>query len=342
MHGRARVGLGEVEQVGLERARPDRRRQLLEPARGRLVLAQDPQTGAGHRDQLQVGVLVGQLVLAIAEEGEVALLEPAEEGVRLGDLVRFERRRVAAQLRDEVERALAHLAPVAHCGAHLADHALEVSLQSVELGGVRVTDDLGVDHGLGQSAVGLRAVGEDLEQVALVVAPDLDDRMNDQVDAEVAVVQLHTDRVDQERHVVGDDLDRRVRPLPAVYLELRVVDPDLRRPRRALTREVEVRERRAVQVEVAALGDVVGGDPAVVLADERFGASGLVPAQVLAQPRTDGVDKGFVDIQDAGHSLPASLTSPAGPPGYQTYVSITVATWSAGIGPTRSSQMRPS
>jgi hypothetical protein len=34
---------------------------------------------------------------------------------------------------------------------------------------------------------------------------------------------------------------------------------------------VEVRERGAVEVELGALGEVVGRDPAVVLADELLG-----------------------------------------------------------------------
>jgi hypothetical protein len=59
-----------------------------------------------------------------------------------------------------------------------------------------------------------------------------------------------------------------VRRLPAVHLELRVVDAHLRLAGRAAAGVVEVGERRAVEVDLAALGEVVGGDPAVVLADE--------------------------------------------------------------------------
>ena len=74
-----------------------------------------------------------------------------------------------------------------------------------------------------------------------------------------AAAELHRHRVDEERHVVGDDLDDGVRRLPAVLLELRVVDADLGRARLALAPSeapvrsapptLQVRKRGAVQVE---------------------------------------------------------------------------------------------
>ena len=69
-------------------------------------------------------------------------------------------------------------------------------------------------------------------------------------------------------------------------VELRVVDAHVRRAGRAPPREVEVRERGAVDVERAALGQVVGRDPAVVLARERLGLLGLaLPAGARAGAR---------------------------------------------------------
>ena len=58
-----------------------------------------------------------------------------------------------------------------------------------------------------------------------------EDGMDDQVHAAPAPVQLHADRVDEERHVVGHDLDRGVGGLPPVLLEARVVDAHLRASR---------------------------------------------------------------------------------------------------------------
>src|SRR5947208_1698038 len=59
VHGRARVRLREVEEVGLGRALPDLRREVVEAARRCLLgrLAQDAEAGAGHRRQSRRAVL---------------------------------------------------------------------------------------------------------------------------------------------------------------------------------------------------------------------------------------------------------------------------------------------
>jgi hypothetical protein len=101
-------------------------------------------------------------------------------------------------LGDQRFHALAHRLPVLDRGAHLRQHALERILEVDQP--VAPAVDLDVHVGL---------TG--------------DDRVNDHVDAGLAPAELHADRVDDERHVVGDDVDRRVRRLPAVLLERRVV-----------------------------------------------------------------------------------------------------------------------
>ena len=252
VHGRARVGLREVQQVGLERAGAHGRRKLVEPARALLAarLAQHAEPRAGHRHQPRLAVLVArELVVALPEEGEVVVLEPGDERPRLGDVAAVDRRRVRAQRGHHVERPGTHLGPVLHRGPHLADHAEQVSLQLGELPRVGMPGHLGVDHRLGHRVLRLGAVREHLDQATVLVTPYLDDRVDDQIHPEAAPVQLHGDRIDQERHVVGHDLDRGVRGAPAVRLEARVVDPHLRGAGRAPPGEVEVGERGAVDVE---------------------------------------------------------------------------------------------
>jgi hypothetical protein len=115
------------------------------------------------------------------------------------------------------------------------------------------------------------------------------------VDPEAAPAQRHADRVDQERHVVGDDLERGVRRLPAVDLELRIEDADLALARLALAAEVQVRERRAVEVDARLAREILRGDPAVVLADELLRLTGVGLRQMLVKPGTDGVYEGFIE-----------------------------------------------
>ena len=66
-------------------------------------------------------------------------------------------------------------------------------------------------------------------------------------------------------------------------LEVGVVDADLRLAGRALLGELPVGDRRAVEVERAAIGEILGGDPAVVLAHE-----GLAAGRRDRRPACDG------------------------------------------------------
>ena len=83
--GGPRVRLGEVEDVRLERERANAGRQLVEAARALLAarLAQDPEAALGDRVEAQLAVLGHELVVAVAEEGELVVLEPLEERRRL-------------------------------------------------------------------------------------------------------------------------------------------------------------------------------------------------------------------------------------------------------------------
>ena len=77
--------------------------------------------------------------------------------------------------------------------------------------------------------------------------------------------ELHRHRVDEERHVVGDDLDHRVAVgRPAVLGDGRGEDPDLAVPCGRWPASRYWLQRRAVQVDLGALGDVLGRDVAVV------------------------------------------------------------------------------
>ena len=100
------------------------------------------------------------------------------------------------------------------------------------------------------------------------IAPDLHHRVDDEVDPVAEPPEFHRHRVDDERHVVGDDLDQRVRRLPPVLLEVRVVDPHLRLAGGPLLGQVLMRYGGAVQVQWITVREILGGNPLVVLANE--------------------------------------------------------------------------
>ena len=89
-----------------------------------------------------------------------------------------------------------------------------------------------------------RGLRGNADQRTLVVALDGDDRMDDEVQRQAMPVDLHRHRVDEERHVVVDDLDDRVRRLPAVAAR-RIEDAHARLPGLPSAREVPVRQGRA-------------------------------------------------------------------------------------------------
>ena len=58
---------------------------------------------------------------------------------------------------------------------------------------------------------GRAVVGRECQQVTAGIARDAEHRMDDRVQLQARLVDAHADRIDQERHVVGDDLDDRAR-----------------------------------------------------------------------------------------------------------------------------------
>ena len=88
VHGRARIGLGDDQEVGDPRVGADLRRQRREARRdlhGR-VLAQEAEARAGDDLQRVLTVDHDQVVAAVGEEREVGVGEPGQEGLALGQL----------------------------------------------------------------------------------------------------------------------------------------------------------------------------------------------------------------------------------------------------------------
>ena len=58
---------------------------------------------------------------------------------------------------------------------------------------------------------GRAVVGCERQQMTAGIARDAEHRMDDRVQRKPGLVDAHADRIDEERHVVGDDLDDRAR-----------------------------------------------------------------------------------------------------------------------------------
>ena len=105
-----------------------------------LAAAKDPHVGIAQQaearsDRIGRGVAGRQAVFAQAQEGEVVLGHPFEEGERFGDLVRRERRRVRAVALDGGRDAGPHAGPVADGDGHIrVDAAKALAGRSRALG----------------------------------------------------------------------------------------------------------------------------------------------------------------------------------------------------------------
>ena len=126
--------------------------------------------------------------------------------------------------------------------------------------------------------VGGVAVGGHAEQLAAGRAPHAQDRVHDEMHAEVAAVERHRQRVDEERHVVEHDVDR------GVAVRGRV-DADEGFAGRALRSESPVLERGLRERFGRPGCEVVVAELFVVLAHERVGAGGIGRAHELADLR---------------------------------------------------------
>ncbi len=125
--GGAGVGLGQHQQGVLAGHLGDLGRQLAGRRRHVGVVAQDAVPGAGHAAQVVALLVALEVVLAVAEEGEVVGAQPFEEGDAPLELLGGDRGgRVSPQLLDDHPCLLAHPAPVLDRLPDVTQHPLHV------------------------------------------------------------------------------------------------------------------------------------------------------------------------------------------------------------------------
>ncbi len=297
VHGRAVARLGEHERAG-DRADAARPRVVDVRELARVGEAQQAERRPGHRSEPALVALAGALELLVGEEGEVVLVQPAQVRLVLGDLRRVGvRRRLRRQSVGDLVQPRPHRRPVLDGHAHLGQHALDRVAQLGQPLGLALAVDLGVHHRLAPRVRGRVAGSEDLGQPAVRVAPHREHRVDQQVQPDAQPRQRHRQRIHEERHVVRHQLDRRVRRLPAVLVEVGVVDADPRLAGHALLRQPPMRHHGPAEVQRARAVEVLGRHPAVVLAHEAVRLSRLVRGDVLTDPLGDRLDQRGVGVE---------------------------------------------
>ena len=188
--------------------------------------------------------------------------------MHFGELLRRQRRRAGVDLGDDADELVLHLLPVGDRHAHVFQHARDVGGERRQARRIRQPVDLDVDERFPYRVrrVGRRDVGED----RVLAAQHRDDRMDDEVQREAVAIDFHRHRVDEERHVVVDDLDDGVRRLPAVLLDRRIEHAHAGVARLALPREAPVRKRGTVEIGGRPLGEVLRIDLPEIADDEAL------------------------------------------------------------------------
>ncbi len=229
MHARAHRRLGDDEQRRLfqQRAHLRRENERLIPALDHVHLAraQDAQPALEYRfEHFLAG---GEVVVADTQEGEIVVDQPFQERDGLGNLGRRQWRRIGLELGDLGGHARHHRPPVLDADADVGQHPFD-GLD--DLGASRLLLDalgMNVDDALAQRAgnAGFRAL-EGREPSGLV-ALDNKDRVHYEADIDAALGERRQHRIDQERHVVVDDLEHGIAALAFMTGDgARRVEPD--------------------------------------------------------------------------------------------------------------------
>jgi hypothetical protein len=297
VHRGAGVGLGEDQQGLLAGLGLDRLGQSAERLRHLLVGPEDAEAGARDRPQQLVLALPLELVLPVAEEREVLVGQPLQELPGLSELLGVQRRRVALEPGDDVVDLGMHLLPVLDRLAHVAEHPLHVRDDLRRVVALTEPVDLHVHPRLADRVSDGRTRPVLDRHHALHPAGEVTDhvevRVDDRVHAALLAGQLHGEGVDEERHVVDDDLDHGV-PVgrPAVLAQGGRERPHLGCPLRPLGGQLVVRGECAVHVDVGAVDDVLGSYVPVVGMQQRVDLVVRRPAGASSVPGQGG---GLVD-----------------------------------------------
>lgn len=245
------------------------------------LLGEDAQAGSGHDGDAgrRVGPALGQRpedVVAAAEEGEVVGHQPLDERVRLRPLVGGQALAFARQRLARRHHPLAHGRPVGDRAANVAQHLQQAESDALPGLGVGQGGDLDMHHRL----AGLARADRN-QPVAVTLHGS--DRVDDQIHRQFLALELGCDRVDQERHVVVDDLHHRMAAGPALGVGARAGHADLGHARHALPGEGEEAEGGAVEILGREGGDVLGRDVLGEQAHEPGGGLGLRPGRAAAR-----------------------------------------------------------
>ncbi len=244
-----------------ERLEPRRHRRQIAQAIEYQVLLVSQQTEAGTWKDRQYLVL--DPVFAIAEECEVAVRKPAQEGGDFGSLGGAHRR-AGDVLRDPLSLGL-HQLVVDHRRPDIGEHRFEIVGNRPTGRLVDHSGDLDLHHRLPRT---VPALGHKAQELAGWRALHGQDGMNHEIDHEIPRVQRQGDAVHQKRHVVIYDLHYGPAGAPSMAVLLWVEHAQLRPPGTAFLQQLPQRGSRVQQIILAAGQQILRGHVPIQCPDE--------------------------------------------------------------------------
>ncbi len=177
------------------------------------ALPQDAQPASGNRTQRVFTFDGDQVVLAVTQERQVVVREPLQQCAGLVDLVGIHPYwRVLVQLVRDAVGLIAHRMPIGHGLANIAEHAPSGVDQRFEIVGDEIAFHFNphprFDKRGGRCLVHIDV--EHFDEGSVRIAPDRELRVDDEMHVASGVHQIRGNRIDEEGHIVGHDLDDRI------------------------------------------------------------------------------------------------------------------------------------
>jgi hypothetical protein len=238
-------------------------------------VAHDPEPGPGERaDDPVTGI---ELVVPSPEEHELVVGHPLQQLYCISDLVGAAG--AGLQLCGDLLGAHRHWMPVGHRLGDRGQCRLDGASKLLDGLGAGEAVHLEVDERLVEVVAGSVPSWAD-EQVS--VAPHREHRMEESADLESGVLDRHQHRGDDERCVIGDEVDDGERRVPAVVLDGGGVDPDQGVAGLAVPGKLEMGDRCAVELGWRPSLEVAARNVVVVRANEGLGRAGVLWAEAFA------------------------------------------------------------
>lgn len=120
---------------------------------------------------------------------------------------------------------------------------------------------------------------------AISVSDDGQHGVNDQMNDQAEAIDGHGDRIDQKRHIVGDNLDRAMGGLPSMLLDLGIVDANFGFVRCPVFAEAQMGESSTIEIERIPIHQIDRRNGPIVVTHEHFAKFGLFCIELFMEAR---------------------------------------------------------